>query len=127
MSRPVAKELTERELEVMQVFWDGKEMTAIEARERLVALGIDRAYVTIANLVRILVEKGFLRATNEERPFTYTPIRSRDEVSRNFVGDLVHRLFGGSREKMLLNLLGGNRRLTAAERKLLQQILEEQP
>ncbi|MDB5347290.1 MAG: blaI [Schlesneria sp.] len=126
MSRPAAKELTERELEVMHVFWDVDEMTATDARERLAASGIDRAYVTIANLVRILVEKGFLRATNDERPFTYAPIRSRDEVSRNFVGDMIQRLFGGSREKMLLHLLGGNKRLTAAERKLLQQILEEQ-
>lgn len=127
MSRPTAKELTERELEVMHVFWDGGEMTAIEARKRLAATGIDRAYVTIANLVRILLEKGFLRATNDERPYIYTPIRSRDEVSRNFVGDLLKRLFDGSREKMLVHLLGGNRKLTAAERKLLQQILEDQP
>lgn len=126
MSRPTAKELTERELEVMQVFWDCGEITATEARERLASAGFDRAYVTVANLVRILLEKGFLRATNEERPFTYAPIRSRDEISRSFVGDLINRVFGGSREKMLLHLLGGNRRLTAAERKLLQSVLEEQ-
>lgn len=126
MSRPAANELTNRELEVMQVFWDGGEMTAIEARKRLAATGIDRAYVTIANLVRILVEKEFLRATNDERPFSYAPIRSRDEVSRSFVGDLIERVFGGSRENMLLHLLGGNRRLTAAERKLLKSVLEEQ-
>jgi len=121
------KELTERELEVMHVFWRDGEMTAAEARDRLAATGVDRAYVTVANLVRILVEKEFLKATNGERPFTYVPIRSWDEVSRSFVGDLIQRVFGGSREKMLVHLLGGNRRLTAAERKLLEQILEEQP
>ena len=99
MSRPSAKELTERELEVMNVFWDQGEMTAIEARDRLAANGIDRAYVTIANLVRILLEKGYLKATNDERPYSYAPIRSRDDVSHSFVGDLIQRLFGGSREK----------------------------
>jgi BlaI family penicillinase repressor len=127
MSRPTEKELTKRELEVLQVFWDGGEMTAIEARHRLEAKGIDLAYVTVANLVRILVEKEYLRATNDERPFSYAAIRSREEVSRSFVGDLIDRVFGGSRENMLLHLLGGNRRLTAAERKLLRGILEEQP
>ena len=126
MSRPVTKELTERELEVMHVFWDGGDMTAIAARDRLAASGVDRAYVTVANLIRILVDKEFLKATNDERPFIYAPIRSREDVSRSFVGDLVKRVFGGSREKMLLHLLGGNRRLTATERKLLQQILEDQ-
>ncbi|MCA9095330.1 MAG: BlaI/MecI/CopY family transcriptional regulator, partial [Planctomycetaceae bacterium] len=60
------------------------------------------------------------------RPFTYVPVRSREEVSRGFVGDLLQRVFGGSREQMLAHLLGGNRRLTASERKLLQKILEEQ-
>lgn len=126
MSRPQAKELTERELEVLQVFWDGDEMTASTARDRLAAAGIDRAYVTIANLVRILVDKGYLRATNHERPFTYTPVRSREEVSHSFVGDLLERIFGGSREKLLVQLLGSNRRLTPAERKLLEHVLKEQ-
>jgi predicted transcriptional regulator len=126
MSRPLAKELTERELEVMQVFWDGGEMTANAARDLLAEAGIDRAYVTIANLVRILVDKGYLRATNQERPFTYLPVRSREDVSQSFVGDLLERVFGGSREKMLVHLLGGQQGLTAAERTLLQQVLEDQ-
>ena len=126
MSRPATRELTERELEVMHVFWGLREMTAVEARDRLAATGVDRAYVTVANLVRILVDKEYLVATNHARPFSYKPIRTREEVSRSFVGDLINRLFGGSREKMLVHLLGGNHRLTTAERKLLRQILEDQ-
>ena len=126
MSRPAMKELTARELEVMHIFWDGDAMTAQEARDRLDKKGIDRAYVTVANLVRILVEKGFLKPTNDERPFLYSPVRSREDVSQSFLGDLITRVFGGSRERMLAHLLGSNGRLTTAERKLLQQILEEQ-
>ena len=82
MVRPQQTELTERELEVMHVFWRGDEMTAADARQQLAARGVDRAYVTIANLVRILVDKGFLVATNAERPFRYRPRRSFDDVSR---------------------------------------------
>jgi BlaI family penicillinase repressor len=128
MGRPTEKDLTKRELEVLQVFWDVAEMTAIEARDRLAEAGVDLAYVTVANLVRILVDKGYLRATNGERPFRYAAVRSREDVSGSFVGELIDRVFGGSRENMLLHLLGGGqRRLTAAERKLLKSILEEQP
>ena len=61
MGRPPAKDLTERELEVMHVFWSRGEATAAEARDRLAATGLDRTYTTIANLVRGLHEKGFLR------------------------------------------------------------------
>jgi predicted transcriptional regulator len=127
MRQPAASELTKRELEVMRIFWDGGEMTAMEARNRLASTGVDLAYVTIANLVRILLEKEYLRATNDERPFSYIPIRSREEVTKGFVGELIDRVFGGSREHLLAHLLGGNRRLSAAERKLLKNILEEQP
>jgi len=124
MARPPARELTERELEVMQVFWDAGEATAAEARDRLATAGLDLAYVTVANLVRILVEKGFLDQTNEERPFSYRAARSFDEVSHSLVGDLVRRLFHGSREKLLLNVLR-RRRLSASERALLREFLEE--
>ena len=126
MNRPVVKELTERELELMHVFWRSDDMTAADAREKLATGGVDRAYVTVANLVRILVEKGFLRATNDARPFSYKAIRSFDDVSGSFIVDVMKRVFGGSREKMLAQLLSGKRRLTAAERRLLEQVLEDQ-
>lgn len=126
MARTTAKELTERELEVMHVFWGGSEMTAADAREKLASDGSDRAYVTVANLVRILVEKGYLKATNDSRPFIYKSVKSFNDVSSSFLGDVLNRVFGGSREKMLAQLLGGKKRLTAAERRLLEQVLEEQ-
>ena len=44
MGRPPAKDLTERELEVMHVFWSRGEVTAAEARDRLAATGLDRTY-----------------------------------------------------------------------------------
>lgn len=124
MARPAAKELTERELEVMHVFWEEGAQTAAEARDRLAEEGRDLAYTTVATLIKILVEKGFLAQTNDERPFIYKPIRSFDEVSRRIVGDLVRRVFQGSREELLVRLLDG-KKLTAKERQLLKQVLRE--
>jgi BlaI family penicillinase repressor len=125
MARPPAKELTERELQVMQVFWSGGEATATEARDRLAADGLDLAYVTVANLIRTVLEKGFLEQTSDERPYSYRAARTFDEVSHSLVGDLLRRVFQGSREQLLLNVLK-RRRLTAKERALLREILEEQ-
>ena len=126
MARPASKELTERELELMHVFWDTGEATATEARDKLAKKGIDRAYVTVANLVRLLVHKRYVQAVNDERPFRYRPLRSFDDVSRNLIGDLTKRLFGGSREMLLAQLLSGRKKLTAKERALLKQFLKEQ-
>ena len=126
MARPTSKELTERELEVMHVFWKHGEMTAHEARDLLAQASVDRAYVTVANLIRILVDKKYLKAINDERPFVYKCLKSFDAVSKSFVGDLVNRVFQGSREALLVQLLGKKKKLTVAEREFLQQLLEEQ-
>ena len=127
MVRPAAKELTQRELEVMHVFWSGGtagQSTVAAVRERLAAAGRKLAYTTVATLVRILAEKGFLEQTNAERPFQYRPVRSFEEVSRSILGDLVERVFHGSREQLLVRLLA-ERRLSAKERAVLEAILGE--
>lgn len=125
MARPRAKELTERELEVMQVFWKQGELNAIEAREQLAAAGLDRAYTTIATLVRILVEKGGLKQLpGSERPFRFRPTRSQEEVSGRMLTDVIERVFQGSREQLLMQLLK-QRKLSAKERLMLQEILKE--
>ena len=67
MPRPKAKELTERELEIMHVFWQSGELTAADARDRLAGEGRDLAYTTVATLVRILLEKGFIEPINTKR------------------------------------------------------------
>jgi len=125
MVRPKAKELTERELEVMHVFWGQGDLNAAEARDWLAKSGVDRAYVTVANLVRILVEKGFLEQTNQARPFVYRPVRSFEDVSSSLVQHLVQRVFHGSREQLLVRVLE-QEKLNAAERATLKEILKEQ-
>jgi len=124
MARPKASELTERELEVMHVFWNRGEQTVAAVRDELATSGRDLAYTTVATLVRILVEKGFLRQTNDERPFRFEPLRSFEEVSGNILTDLVRRVFGGSREELLVRLME-QRNLTPRERAVLQNILSE--
>jgi predicted transcriptional regulator len=109
----------------MHVFWDHGEGTAAEARDRLAARGLDRAYTTVATLVRILHDKGFLRPTNAERPFRYVPARTFAEVSGGLLGDVIERVFRGSCEELLLRLVE-RRKLTAGERAVLESLLEEQ-
>lgn len=125
MARPKAKELTERELELMHLFWSIGPATAAEIRDKLAATGRDLAYTTVATLIRILCDKEFLRQLPGERPFQYEPLRSFDEVSRSLLGDLVERVFGGSREQLLLRLVD-EQKLTARERRALEKILREE-
>lgn len=125
MPRPRAKELTQRELEIMHVFWKQGELTAASVREQMAEGGRDLAYTTVATLIRILTEKGFLKQTNTERPFVYRPLRSFEDVSGSLLTDLLDRVFGGSRRQLLVRLMEEHE-LTAKEREELENILKEQ-
>ncbi|MEM8670391.1 MAG: BlaI/MecI/CopY family transcriptional regulator [Planctomycetota bacterium] len=125
MVRPKARELTERELEVMRAFWDHGEGTAEDARKRLQQDGTKLAYVTVANVVRQLEEKGFLKQETQQRPFIYAAKKSFDDVSSRLVGNLLQKLFDGSRERMLVQMLG-RKKLTPSEREFLRELLEKQ-
>ena len=125
MGRPAARELTERELEVMHVFWTLGEATAAEVRDVLSQSESERAYTTIATLVRILADKKFLVQTNDERPFRYRPTRSYEDVSRSLLGDLIDRVFRGSREQLLVRLIE-QKALTAEEKAMLEATLREE-
>ena len=122
MARPKAKELTERELEIMHVFWDRGESSVAEIRDSLAEAGRDLAYTTVATLVKILVEKDFVRQVNKKRPFRFVALRSYEDVARRLLGDFVHHVFRGSREQLLMQLME-EKPLSAKERKALQELL----
>ena len=131
MARPRAKELTDRELEVMHAVWDlaaaraGSEgLTVADVRDELARRGRDLAYTTVATLSRILDEKGFITQVNGERPFRYQPAKTFEEVSGSLLGDLVERVFGGSREQLLVRLIE-DRKLTKKERSVLEDVLKD--
>ena len=125
MARPPAKELTERELEVMHLFWNRGESTVAEVRDALAESGLDRAYTTVATLVRILNDKGYLEQTWEDRPFRYRPARSYEEVSRKLLAEVLDRVFRGSREQLLVRLME-QKGLTTKERAVLEDFLRRQ-
>ena len=101
------------------------EATASEIRDRLAASGLDRTYTTIATLVRNLHEKGFLAQVNDTRPFRYRVARTFEDISERFLGDLIERVFRGSREQLFVRLFR-HKKLTAQERAILSEILKEE-
>ncbi len=124
MARPPAGELTGRELEAMHVFWLRGEATAAEVRDELARGGRDLAYTTAATQVRILLDKGFLVQANADRPYRYRPARSFEDVSRRLLGDLIDRVFRGSREQLVVRLMEQGA-MTAEERARLAEIVRE--
>ncbi|MEZ6144153.1 MAG: BlaI/MecI/CopY family transcriptional regulator [Planctomycetaceae bacterium] len=53
------------------------------ARTTWLRTAVTLAYTTVATLVRILEEKGFLELTHDERPFRYQPVKTFEEARQS--------------------------------------------
>lgn len=107
----------------MHVFWERGELTIADVHERLNEQGDDLAYTSVATIVRILEEKKVLKKTKSKRPFLFCAQYDFKDVSKNIVDDLVERLFGGSRRKLLVQL-AEDEELSKQEMAAIKKLLE---
>jgi BlaI family transcriptional regulator, penicillinase repressor len=105
--------LTPQELALMQIVWKQGPSTVRDVYEKLLE---DRriAYTTVMTMMSVLARKGHLRREAERRSFRYHPVRPRRQVVGSMVSEFIERVFGGSAEPLLLQLVE-DRRLTADE------------
>jgi predicted transcriptional regulator len=93
---------TERELDIMAVLWEYGPSTAGEVRERLAD---ELAYNTVATMLRILEEKGYVGHREEGRTYRFHPLVEREEAGASAIRRLVETVFGGSDEALLMHLV----------------------
>jgi BlaI family penicillinase repressor len=105
VARKPSSGLTEAEHRIMNVLWDLPDATVGQVVERLE--GPSRpAYNSVLTLLRILERKGYVRHEKQGRAFTYAPIINRTQARRGALTHLLSRFFNGSREELMLDLLG---------------------
>jgi predicted transcriptional regulator len=100
----VAINFTERELDIMAVLWDRGPSTAAEVRR---ALTDDLAHTTVVTMLRILETKGYVSHTAEGRAHRFTPTVGRAAAGASALRRLVDRLFSGSEERVIAQLVQG--------------------
>lgn len=112
---------TDRELDVMAVLWEHGSGTVAEVRK---ALGDPLAYTTVLTVLRTLEEKGHVAHVEEGKAHRYRPLVARKSAGRSALARVVDKLFSGSPE-LLLTQLVSDRRLGAAEVRRLRRVLDE--
>lgn len=119
------EQLTPLELEIMKVLWDLGPSPVQAVQENLPQ---DRklAYNTVQTMLNVLHRKGKVRREIQGRAFVYEPLVSRPQAARMAAADLVHRMFDGSAESLVMSLVE-TRQLTPETLSRLQALLEEQP
>ncbi len=63
------------------------------------------AYTTVMTMMNILEEKGYLKKSQGDRAFVYTPSKPAKNVIGDMVREFVDRVFNGAAEPLLLHLI----------------------
>lgn len=115
-------QFTDRELDIMDVLWEQGAATVAEVRD---ALHDDLAYTTVLTILRTLEEKGYVTHDEEGRAHRYRPLVAKAKAEKSAVSKLVKKLFKGSPE-LLLTQLVADRKLSADDLKRMRALIDEQ-
>ena len=111
---------TDRELDIMNVLWQDGPATVAEVRARL---DDDLAYTTVQTMLRILEQKGHVSHTEEGKAHRFAARVAEKSARRTALARVVDRVFGGSAE-LLLTQLVADRNLSEEELKRLRALMD---
>ena len=108
MARRASDRPTEGELAILQVLWRCGRSTVRAVNE---ALNRDRptGYTTTLKIMQIMLDKGLLLRDTSTRPQTYEAAVTREAAQRQFVGDLLERVFEGSASQLVMQVLSAKK------------------
>lgn len=118
--RVLERQLTELELELMHAVWSHGQCTVREVHD---AFPKKLAYTTIATVMKVLEQKGFLSAAKHDKAHIYTPTLTRDAYSSGALKRVTERLYGGRAAPMVAQLLDESE-LTREELTHLRDLLK---
>lgn len=125
MARPTTPTLTEAELRLMKVIWRRGKGTSADLVSELADRDVELAASTVRTILGILEEKGYLISEKVGRARSYRPLVSRNEARKEALRYFLSRFFDGSREELLLNLLG-DEDVSDDELTRLRKLVEEE-
>ncbi|WP_424980631.1 BlaI/MecI/CopY family transcriptional regulator [Leisingera sp. S232] len=96
--------LTEVELEFMTVVWD---MGGGTVRDILAQLNKaqERAYTSVATVLKIMEQKGFLSSERRDRSLVYRPAVPKAEYQKTSLKNLSSKLFNGAPAALVARLV----------------------
>jgi len=120
--RKPKKQLTPLELRIMQVLWASGPLSVQEVQQRLE----DALAYTVQTMLNVLQRKGHVARSLVGRAYEYRPLHSRDVALGSAVRDLLNRMFDGSVEGLVMNMLRTKQIDSAKLSKLAEMVAIEE-
>ncbi len=114
-------QLTRRELDIISVVWELGSATVGEVLEKL---GENLAYTTVLTVLRTLETKGAVRHEKEGKAHRYYPLVESKQVGDRSINRLLEKVYQGSRE-LLLTQLVSDKKVSEEELRRLRKLIDE--
>lgn len=122
MARKPSAGPTERELDILDVLWQGERLSV---REVQAALGAKEklSFTAVQTMLQIMFDKGLVDRDLNGRSYVYRPALSREEAQATLLANLLERAFGGSAAALMSRALDV-KRATKAELDEIEALIE---
>jgi BlaI family penicillinase repressor len=124
MAEARQRDVSDTDLDVLQVLWDSGGSTIRHITDVLYPDGGPPKYWTVQKLLERLEEKGYVRRERGGTAHTFLATTAREELIGRRLRDVAEKLCGGSLTPLLTHLVR-NRPLSAEERQGLRDLIDE--
>ena len=114
---------TEAELSILSVLWQRGSATVREVFEILNQTK-PTGYTTVLKMLQIMDEKGLVERDMTAKAHVYRAKLAQKEAQRNFVSNLLDKVFGGSAKQLVLQALE-SKPASAEDLKEIRKILKQ--
>lgn len=98
---------TEGELAILQVLWSKGPSTVRQVHESLDSAR-PTGYTTTLKLMQIMAEKGLVARDQSSRTHSYSAKLPQAQTQRQFVTDIIAKVFGGSSAQLVMHALNSH-------------------
>ena len=117
-------EITDAELEIMQVLWENKECNLAEIIEKL-SVNEEKNKNTIKTLIHRLTQKGAIESKKiNSKEVIYIPKVSEKKYIKKESNNFLNKVFNGNINKLLLNFVE-DKKVSKEELQKLIDIMED--
>lgn len=96
--------ITDAELEILQILWNGGPSTVKEVHESL-GRAAETRYTTVLKQLQVMHEKNLVTRDESSRQHVYKAVPNQKKVQKNFTRRFMQSVFGGSAAQLVLHAL----------------------
>ena len=97
---------SDAEFGILTYLWSAGPATVRDVHE---ALAKNTGYTSTLKQMQVMHERGLLKREESARSHVYAPAISKEEAQARFAGELMHRVFEGSAQSLVMGALTAQR------------------